>query len=405
MRTMAESDFDAELYETEQRHGYRRLRPDADGRGVLDLEDLRLSSAFSPIYSRAHGQPVGHRARLVVSSEGVERSPEHGRSLLAERDRIRQAEALANGLHMHNYASFPDRGWLVLELPAAVVDHAPLWPPLPQDLFSSAGLAPRDLMLEVDADAGTSERLADFVSYHHSLGFAVALRAGARVDLDRIWATAADLVCLDARRFTSPRNGAGGGRTRLLTALTRGLHECRAMVSLRGVDDAAMLAAVLTTDADLLEGDAAADCRDAPLRAEVLAARRELAPLREAVAGCSRAIADGQIFEAACERLLGEPRVLRCFLLDDEGVQLTDNLSRVGQHSDARYWPLASAVGACWAQRDYFGNACDHEGSVTVTGPYFSLPDGRQCTTLAVAFRAGEQRLVLCCDVTAEEDG
>jgi hypothetical protein len=110
------------------------------------------------------------------------------------------------------------------------------------------------------------------------------------------------------------------------------------------------------------------------------------------------------VFESACESLLGRTGVLRCYLLDAIGVQLTDNLSPVGTRSDPRFWPLANAAGACWSHREYFRSAVAHPGQVMATAPYFSLPDGRHCITLAIRFEAEDQELVLCCDM-AEAKG
>lgn len=391
---MMTSAFDADLYEQELRHGHLRLRDARGGRSV-EIEDLSLGSRFEPLYSRAHGRPVGHRAILEAWRGGERLGAERARTELIERGVGDRAAALSTGLHMGNYALLEDRGWLLLELPDAVVHHPNLWPPLPQDLFSSAGYAPHHIVLEIRAEAAGIEQMADFVRYHKALGFAVALSEFGRrqADLGRVWSTRPDIVSISPKRLV---DGAGESFPRILGALAGVLHECGSMVSVRDVDDAELLARVLTTDADLLEGRSAELVRDTTLSQP---GGRDFGELREQVAGCSAAIAEGSVFEAACEALLGQEDVLRCYLLDGQGTQLTDNLSRVGMRSDARFWPLANAVGANWAHRPYFRSAVAHPGQVMATQPYFSLPDGHHCITLAIAFDAGDQALVLCCDL------
>ena len=388
------SHFDVELYEQELRTGHLRLRAARGGRAV-EVEGLSLGSRFEPLYSRAHGRPVGHRAVLEVWLGQERLGADRARNELRERrceDRVR---ALSAGLHMGNYAEQGDRGWLLLGLPDEVVRYPSLWPPLPQDLFSSAGYAPHHIVLEIRAEAAGSEQAADFVRYHRELGFAVALSEfGDRyADLSRIWSTRPDIVSISPRGLSA---GAGDHFQRVLGALARVLHECGAMVAVRDVDDPDTLNRVLGTDADLLEGTRADALSDLGLSQPAAGA---LGGLRERVAACSNAIADGDVFEVACEALLGEETVLRCYLLDGQGTQLTDNLSRIGQRSDPRFWPLANAVGANWAHRPYFRSAVAHPGQVMMTEPYFSLPDGHHCLTLAIAFEDEGQRLVLCCDV------
>ena len=386
--------FDADIYEQELRHGHLRLR-DARGARAVEVEDLSLGSGFQPLWSRAHGRPVGHRAVLEVWRGQERLGGDRGRTELRERGCLDRAAALSPGLHMSNYATHGERGWLLLELPDAVVQHPQLWPPLPQDLFSSEGYAPHHLVLELRAEAAGIEQMADFVRYHQALGFAVALAdfGQRQADLGRVWGTRPDIVSVSPRSLA---DGAGDRFPRVLGALAAVLHECGAMVAVRDIDEPGLLAQVLATDADLLEGRCAEQVHDTALSQP---ATRALGELRDQVARCSEAIADGDVFEAACEALLGHEAVLRCYLLDGQGMQLTENLSRVGMRSDPRFWPLANAVGANWAHRPYFRSAVAHPGQVMATEPYFSLPDGHHCLTLAVAFDGGDQPLVLCCDL------
>ena len=390
--------FDVELYEQELRTGHLRLRA-ARGSRAVEVEGLSIGSRFEPLYSRAHGRPVGHRAVLDIWLGKEQLGADRARAELRERGCEDRVRALSAGLHMSNYAVQEDRGWLLVELPDEVVRYPSLWPPLPQDLFSSAGYAPHHLVLEIRAEAAVSEQAADFVRYHRELGFAVALSEfGDRyADLSRIWSTRPDIVSISPRGLSA---GAGDHFQRVLGALATVLHECGAMVAVRDVDDAHTLERVLGSDADLLEGTSAHAVTDPGLSQPTPVA---LGNLRERVAACGNAIADGDVFEVACEALLGEDTVLRCYLLDDQGTQLTDNLSRIGQRSDPRFWPLANAVGANWAHRPYFRSAVAHPGQVMMTEPYFSLPDGHHCLTLAIAFEAEKQRLVLCCDVSESD--
>lgn len=390
-----------ELWEQELRHGHFRLREVAPGqpaRGkAIEVEGMLLGSSFTPIYSRAHDRPVGHRPRLKFLDQNWSDDPAAARAELARRDTIGRAAALSPGLHMTNYReTVSERGWLFLPAPAPVLNHSSLWPPLPQDLFSSSLFAPKDILLEVSVEAANMAQIENFTRYHQELGFIVALTDFGRrhADLAAIWQIRPDLVEIPLRAL-GERAVSHEGRT--LTALCRVLHESGAMVALTGIDGDDALEQALLTDTDLLEGERAGQRpQQRGNRAAAGAARSEP---RAALEASLEAITAGGTFESACERLLGEEGVLRCYLLDGNGTQVADNLSPVGVRSDARYWPLANAIGASWYHREYFKSAIDHPGQVMRTGPYFSLPDGQHCLTLSIASVGEEQTLILCCDL------
>jgi len=389
-----------DLWEQELRHGHYRLREVAPGqpaRGkAIEVEGMLLGSTFTPIYSRAHDRPVGHRPALRFLDQDWSDTPAAARAELARRDSIGRAGALSPGLHMTNYReTFAERGWLFLPAPAPVLSRSSLWPPLPQDLFSSSLFAPKDIVLEVSAEAASIPQIEDFTRYHQELGFIIALTDFGRkhADLAAIWQIRPDLVEIPLRALGDRALSHEG---RALTALCRVLHESGAMVALTGIDAEDALEQALLTDTDLLEGECAGQ---RPMQAGSNAVGATRPEPRAALEASLEAIAAGGTFESACERLLSEDGVLRCYVLDGNGTQLADNLSPVGIRSDARYWPLANAIGASWSHREYFKSAITHPEQVMRTGPYFSLPDGQHCLTLSIAKSSDDQTLILCCDL------
>lgn len=389
-----------DLWEQELRHGHYRLREVAAGqpaRGkAIEVESMLLGSTFTPIYSRAHDRPVGHRPTLRFLDPIWSDDPAAARAELARRDTAGRSAALSPGLHMTNYReTCPERGWLFLPAPAPILNRSSLWPPLPQDLFSSSLFAPKDIVLEVSAEAASIPQIEDFTRYHQELGFIVALTDFGRkhADLAAIWQIRPDLVEIPLRALGERALSHEG---RALTALCRVLHESGAMVALTGIDAEDALEQALQTDTDLLEGERAGRRHLPPQPQAATSARPEP---RAALQASLDAIAAGGTFESACEPLLSEEGVLRCYLLDGNGTQVADNLSPVGVRSDARYWPLANAIGASWSHREYFKSALAHPGQVMRTGPYFSLPDGQHCLTLSSARISERQILILCCDL------
>ena len=164
-----------------------------------------------------------------------------------------------------------------------------------------------------------------------------------------------------------------------LRALITLLHESGAMVALEGLAQPEALRWALDTPVDLVSGPAVWPwAPPAPTAmGNTLAGPAALPAFEQALA----ALRTSEPLETACATLLYEAGVLRCYVLNDKGEQLTENLSPAGTRSDPRYWPLAQAERASWAHRPYFRQALAHPGALLVSDPYFSLPDGGPCQT------------------------
>jgi EAL domain-containing protein (putative c-di-GMP-specific phosphodiesterase class I) len=365
------------------------LRDDGAGLSLLH-RGQRLRSRFAPLLSRAHGRPVAYRATVHGDGETAA-FPEDKADL--------ELTAAVTSLHMQQFqATHKGAGaWLVLRVAAPALQDATLWPPVPQDLFASDGFTPSEVMLSVAADSAPAAVLADFAQYHRALGFTVEVRGLSphRGDLALLWAGSPELVTLDAAFLPT----AEGSPRKLgqLRALITLLHESGAMVALEGLAQPEALRLALATPVDLVSGPAVWPwAPPAPTTGgSPLAGPAALPAFEQALA----ALRAGEALETACATLLYEAGVLRCYVLNDQGEQLVENLSPAGTRSDSRYWPLAQAEGASWAHRPYFRQALAHPGALLVSDPYFSLPDGGPCQTLSASFLCDGQRQVLCCDL------
>lgn len=385
-----ERDATKSLFENPLSQSLQPMLKD-DGAGLSLLHrGQRLRSRFAPLLSRAHGRPVAYRATVLGDAETAALAKDSADLALA---------AAVTTLHMRQFqATHKGAGaWLVLSVPAPALQDAALWPPVPQDLFASDGFNPSEVMLSVAADSAPAAVLADFAHYHRALGFTVELRglSPQRGDLALLWAMEPELVTLGSAFLPT----ADGSPRKLgqLRALVTLLHESGAMVGLEGLTDSEALRWALDTPVDLVSGPAVwpwAPPAPAAL-GNTLAGPAALPAFEQALA----ALRTGEPLETACATLLYEAGVLRCYVLNEQGQQLTENLSPAGTRSDPRYWPLAQAEGASWAHRPYFRQALAHPGALLVSDPYFSLPDGGPCQTLSASFLREGERQVLCCDL------
>ena len=105
---------------------------------------LRLTSAFQPVFSLAHGRAVGFEALLratdgdgkaVSPLEAFRRAGQSGHTVLLDR--------LSRAVHAHNFVSHaPDNsGWLFLNVsPQAIVEGRLYHGPFFADLLASTGI-------------------------------------------------------------------------------------------------------------------------------------------------------------------------------------------------------------------------------------------------------------------------
>jgi len=95
------------------------------------------------------------------------------------------------------------------------------------------------------------------------------------------------------------------------------------------------------------------------------------------------------------------PNVDRCYLLNQDGVQLGDNLSSLMTTAvyDLRFEPLKDATNAVWIRRNYFQKALREPEVLQVSSPYLSITGGNLCVTLSIAIAHLEGAVILCGDI------
>ncbi len=120
---------------------------------------------------------------------------------------------------------------------------------------------------------------------------------------------------------------------------------------------------------------------------------------------CVSAVRSGVPFESACAGFVTWTGVTRCYLLDQDAVQISENLTPPSgvSKTDARFLPLEDVAGARWFRRHYFRRAIADPGKVHMSRPYLSLTGTGMCVTLAIGVRTGGGALqVLRCDLDCE---
>ena len=138
---------------------------------------------------------------------------------------------------------------------------------------------------------------------------------------------------------------------------------------------------------------------------QTFAARKHLGSIITSFLNATRNLTTPMDFLSQASHMLLDPRIWRCFVLDDTGKQIGRNINSAyaRETGDARLRPLAKAKGASWHHRPYFRRAMESPGELYISHPYLSVSDAAMCVTISMAVVVAGNTCVVCCDI-ADDD-
>lgn len=388
--------------------------------------ELRLSSHFQPIFSLAHRRAVGHEALLrACDAQGRPVPPPQVLAACRSADELVYVDRMCRWLHSANFARQARADhWLFLNVHPAVFAQGPQrgTPGYMKSLTEQFNLRPEQLVLEVTEDAiSEDERFGSAVELAHELGCLLALDdfGAGHSNFDRVWQIRPEIVKFDRR--VVQRAALQPSVARLVAQMTSLLHECGALVLCEGIETLDEGYVALECGVDFVQGylfgrpaidlfteraapsllDAVWSRFDEQHELSERRSRERLAPYRAALAQAAVEIAAGGSQAQACRAFLDLPAAELCYLLNEQGVQVGDNVAspRYEAERAVQFAPLADASQARWARRPYFRRALQAAGQVQVTRPYLSITGARMCVTVSVSLTLGGRRLVLGGDI------
>ena len=101
--------------------------------------------------------------------------------------------------------------------------------------------------------------------------------------------------------------------------------------------------------------------------------------------------------------LLGETQMLRCYWLDQDGIQRSDNVMGT-QACKPRFPILLEQHGSDASECGYFARAIAHSDAVQTSRAHLQRGFGVACVTLAVTAPLAGMPGVLCCDLAWQDD-
>lgn len=394
------------------------------GRAVSQYRDIRLNSAFQPIFSLAHRRPVGHEALLrAYAADGAAVPPPEVFSLAEQHGEVTFLDRLCRTIHIRNYINdSASDNWIFLNINPEVMTDGKRHGSFFADFLEQYRIAPHRIVVEILENSISDEgALADSVNYYRDLGCLIAIDdfGAGHSNFDRIWRIAPQIVKLDrsmvARAAQHPKV------RRLIPNLVALIHESGSLALMEGVETEEEALIAMDSGIDFVQGyyfaRPAAQVSDVPSCQNLMAGLCDkfrkfsiteqeqyhlgLRPYIDHFLAAAHRLEQGMGIWAACAALLEMPRAERCFILDGEGRQVGTNALPATRNDtvDPRFAPLLEARGAIWSRRHYFRRAMAQPGVVQTSRPYLSIVGASMCVTLSIAIRRAGKVCVFCCDV------
>lgn len=400
-----------------------KAEPGASGKVFSNYEGFKLHSAFQPIYSLSHCRIVGYEGLLRASEGRRQLSPYQIFSLARDEASIVHLDRLSRALHLKNYCSMSteDAGWLFLNVDPRVIVQGKHYGSFFQQLLEHNQMPPERVVVEIMEGAIDDEmQLSESVGFYKDLGCLVAIDdfGAGQSNFERIWRLAPDIVKLDRSMIVQAMQKPMARR--LLPGIVSLIHEAGSLVLIEGVETIDEALVAMETDVDLVQGHyfgmpssllgeehGASRITNLFHQFQVAssldASQKCQAYYRGAFMDAVHKLQAGVVPEIAYTKLLTLHGADRCYMLDQQGVQVGGScmaeVGREGQVADLRYQPLAEGAGAIWSRRPYLRRALQNPGSLQMTRPYLSIATGTLCVTLSMAIVLNGQVNVLCFDI------
>jgi EAL domain-containing protein (putative c-di-GMP-specific phosphodiesterase class I) len=394
---------------------------------TASYEGLTLRTALQPIFSLSHKRVVGYEALIrAFDNDNASVLPIHLFDLAATDAENLLLDRLCRYLHISNYSRFHDQlNWLFLNVSPRVVSTGSQADSFFGELLRKTGLPPHRIVMEiVEQPTDDAEKLRETVSYYQQLGCLTAIDdfGAGHSNFERIWNLSPDIVKLDRSLLTRATNDHKARQ--ILNGIVGLLHQSGCLVLLEGVEthDQAMIS--IDAGVDFVQGfyfhkpsvllgqmqpSQLADL-DQLLSDYKNRNRVRLDPTEQLRSFFEPdfhrsidALGQGKSMADACSKLINHHTVSRCYLVDENGVQIRDTLvsEAASRGLDPRFRPLESTTSADWYRQQYLRQAVARPGSLQVTAPYLCISGAYMCVTLSLGYYENGILNVLCCDILA----
>lgn len=407
-------------------HNFAAVHNRVSGAGSVTglFRDFTVASAFQPIYSLSHRNPVGYEALCrPVNAEGMPVSPLALFGQVKDESDNVLLDRLCRAVHVQNFANFSDKSWIFLNVNPLVTVLGKSYGSFFKEMLEHNGISPGQVVVEILEKGIYDESiLSAAVNYYKTLGCLIAIDdfGASHSNFDRVWNIQPDIVKFDRSIIVQAETNPVVRKA--LPSLVGLIQELGCIALMEGVETEQQALIAIDSNVDLVQGYYFGYPRamlvDQSEQINVLPELRDKHTVfsaatrkryRDAVDQCLiefRAVlqiikTSRERLEVSCEKLLALPGVMRVYFLDEGGNQIGRNILKVQlpECADPRYTPLSQAAGANWSRRYYFRQAMLNPGEVQITRPYRSLTGKSQCITISALVDTPGGKLVACLDL------
>lgn len=400
------------------------LTSDHDRRIRAPFRDYTLTSAFQPIFSLSHKNPVGYEALCRANAaDGSPVSPLALFSQVKDESSNVLLDRLCRAVHVQNFAGFNNRAWLFLNVNPLVTVLGKSYGSFFQEMLEQNGISPNQIVIEILEKSIYDESiLSAAINYYKNLGCLVAIDdfGASNSNFDRIWHIQPDIVKFDRSIIVQAETNAMVRKA--LPNLVGLIQELGCITLMEGVETEQQALIAIDSNVDLVQGYYFGYPREQLIEnktddnvlsqlcgkhTEFSAAQRQrhkdrIDPTLIEFKAVLSGLQTGELERGrACERLFHSPNVIRIYFLDESGYQIGENIfnRQVPDYTDTRYRPLIEASDANWSRRHYFRQAMLNPGEIQISRPYRSLIGKTQCVTLSALIRMSNANWIFCIDL------
>jgi len=287
-----------------------------------------------------------------------------------------------------------------------------------RQLMTQTGLSARRLVIEIlESEIDDRVYLKQLIQHFTALGCLIAIDdfGAGHSNFDRIWELQPDLVKLD--RSLVKQAVTSLKIERILTGIISLIHEAASLAIVEGVETEKEAMVAVSSNADMVQGfyfampsptvvseKGFADKMDALLNKQQNVRsqynrklQQHFYDFHERYDADIRFFESNKTFDQCGMNVFEDDRVVRCFLLDEQGYQIGKSL--YSPKLDIRFTPLLAGDNANWSHRHYHYRAMQNLGVTQISRPYLSVVGSHMCITVSQAVKVAGKTMVFCCDL------
>ncbi|MBR9828807.1 MAG: EAL domain-containing protein [Oceanospirillales bacterium] len=374
---------------------------------------------FQPIVEVATGRIVGYEALARQhDAEGMLFQDPTRTS-----DERRRLDRSVRNQALEAFVEAPEGTYLTLNLSPEWIEALGSDDPLPTlEMMDRLGIDHSRVVIEITEQGGDIQRIQQLAQRYRTEGVRIALDdfGSGFQHLDRLLAFTPDLLKVDMRMFQKGANG--HQESALLHAIGDMASRLGCKLIFEGVETAEEFFVALQCNASYVQGFIfeqavedflEVDCfseRVGGLLQQYLELMVEQSTRRqwhlEGLQGQLLALRELLLASAGAEALqeyVPDPAVLRCFICDRQGLQISPNYT----YAEDGWSTDHSVLGHNWSWRPWFYQlvaSSDYDRRILRSAPYMDISGHQRCFTLTLALDQQRVLLVDVVDQLATED-